>query len=596
MEQARFTAAQQRPEQPVDPAEFVRNLNPSLRRQVLADMDDSVLAVLPPEMSTEAQGLRRELQQRRYQLETERALTRSDFSQLLRQRGTGSGFQSIARLFPGRQINTWKVTDGPSGSVSSRKLGRQLLDPESLTCLLVLLFLNDSTLNASRLHRILRNLSYHNPTKQWIILALISILRRTSSFHQDNVNKPQHSNDSTSTNNRTSYTTPSGKSKAKKSRNNTTASSLCEEVPPTGNEAGSALSVQQQHWLSRTLDLAFGGCVNIFQLQKIGRKSTDYFVRVHQQACLDVCKQTLEALSFLAKNFPSSFSPTAEAETKNSLQNTDDQPGPSNSSSSSRNYGNEDLDSQNEFWDILVRLNSSTSNMKGKSSSKTLKDFPKLSESTSFVTSPLGQILSMLSHPVVKQNTMLTDKLLRLLSVISMSLPERPKHLQAQRVNREHVNIDNSEQLADNSVLPPDNAILPPELSHPIHTVTFADTDDVLVSPEPMLPPRTAVDEDEPGSTTGEAATACSETASVTSSLFVELPENADDRSLEVRSPRPGSIISAFSEGTVVQSDISTATGEQNILPEQDAETMAMEVDTVSHPISDTSSGGMIIL
>lgn len=120
-EQARFTAAQQRPEQPVDPAEFVRNLNPTLRRQVLADMDDTVLAVLPPELSTEAQGLRRELEQRRAN-QMERAMTRSDFSQFLRHTGisragaSGPGFQSIARLFPRGQMNSWKVTDGPPGS------------------------------------------------------------------------------------------------------------------------------------------------------------------------------------------------------------------------------------------------------------------------------------------------------------------------------------------------------------------------------------------------------------------------------------------------------------------------------------------------
>ena len=55
--------------------------------------------------------------------------------------------------------------------------------------------------------------------------------------------------------------------------------------------------------------------MNIFQLHKesdSSRKPWDYFVTVHQQACLDVSKQTLEALSFLAKNFPSSFTPQFE--------------------------------------------------------------------------------------------------------------------------------------------------------------------------------------------------------------------------------------------------------------------------------------------
>lgn len=160
MEQARYQASQQRPEDVVDPAEFVRNLNPSLRRQVLADMDDTVLAVLPPELSSEAQGLRREVEQRQLQRQ------RSTFSQMIQRhqdmanRYGSSGFQ-LARIFPRGQMNSWKVTDGNANmGVGAKKVGRQLLDPESLTCILVLLFLNDSTLNAARLHRILRNLSY----------------------------------------------------------------------------------------------------------------------------------------------------------------------------------------------------------------------------------------------------------------------------------------------------------------------------------------------------------------------------------------------------------------------------------------------------
>lgn len=542
-------------------------------------MDDSVLAVLPPELTNEAQGLRRELQQRRMQIQAERALTRSDFSQLLRHRGPGSGFQSIARLFPGRQINTWKVTDGHPGSIGSKKLGRQLLDPESLTCLLVLLFLNDSTLNASRLHRILRNLSYHHSTKHWIILALISILRRTSSFHQETTAFSTLSKQQYEANTSNSMLLAETKSKSPKQQE----PGLCVELPAS-SESGTS-SIQQNHWLSRTLNLAFGGCVNIFQLQRVGRKPTDYFVTVHQQACLDVCKQILEALSFLAKNFPSSFSPSVENYNSTETENLDP-PGPSNLRN--KEYGS-DNDSQSEFWDILVRLNSSTTGLKGKATQKTLKDFPKLSETTSFVTSPLGQILSMLSHPVVKQSTMLTDKLLRLLAVISMSLPERPKHLQTQCLNRQH---DRTPQ--DNSVIPPDNAILPSEIQHPIHTVTFADTDDVLTSHEPMLPAQ-RIDDYEPDTTSAEAATVCSETASVASSLYVEPPEIADGRILtDVRSPRQGSIVSAFSDGTIVQSDISGAIGEQNIHPEQDADTMAMDVDTVSHPTSDTSSGGIV--
>ena len=407
-------------------------------------------------------------------------------------------------------MSSWKVTDGHPNSSGQKKLGRQLLDPESLTCLLVLLFLNDSTLNAARLHRILRNLSYHNPTKQWIILALISILRRTSSLNQENMaalNKQFAAPTST----------PSASSSNKSPRSSkrvVKSGDFCEELPPNSNVSQSSV---HEHWLSRTLNLAFGGCVNIFQIHKEtegSRKPWDYFVTVHQQACLDVSKQTLEALSFLAKNFPSSFTPQLE-------KNKEEE----NQGESGAKEPDTEASSQTEFWDVLVRLNSSRSGQKGKAPSKSLKEFPKVENSSSFVGSPLVKILSMLSHPVIKQSTLLTDKLLRLLAVISMSLPERPKQLQARQVDNIH-DSETQSQPPDNPVLPPDNPVLPPEIPHPIHTVTFADTDDVLTSREPY---DESIDYDR-DQNVAESVTACSETASVTSSLYVEPPEIAEGK------------------------------------------------------------------
>ena len=554
MEQARYQASQQRPEDVVDPAEFVRNLNPSLRRQVLADMDDTVLAVLPPELSSEAQGLRREVEQRQLQRQ------RSTFSQMIQRhqdmanRYGSSGFQ-LARIFPRGQMNLWKVTDGNANmGVGAKKVGRQLLDPESLTCILVLLFLNDSTLNAARLHRILRNLSYHNPTKQWLIYALISILRRTSSYQQE----------------QTSTHKPSSVlSDPRLLKDNREI--ICEELSPNNESEMNDLS--HTHWLSRTLNLAFGGCINIFQLQKVGKKASDSFVSVHQQACLDVCKQTLEALSFLAKNFPTSFAPITENEKKNEAK--DEAPGPSR-------FALED-DNQSEFWDILVRLNASGSGLKGKAMLKNLRDFPKVKASSVFVTSPLGQILSMLSHPVVKQSAMLTDKLLRLLAVISMSLPEKPRYLQAQPVDVVHESSPDAR--------PPDDEVLS-EIPHQMHTVTFADTDDVLPRPEQIMS-----DDDTDANRTEASGTACSETTSVTSSLLVEAPEINSDSILlpPVIRQHPtitgtGSVLSGFSDGTVAQSDISGIT--EHIRAEHDS----MDVDHQSHAISDTSSTGKKLL
>lgn len=42
----------------------------------------------------------------------------------------------------------------------------------------------------------------------------------------------------------------------------------------------------------------------------------------------------------------------------------------------------------------------------------------------SLEASPLGQLMNMLSHPVIRRSSLLTEKLLRLLSLISIALPD----------------------------------------------------------------------------------------------------------------------------------------------------------------------------
>ncbi len=77
---------------------------------------------------------------------------------------------------------------GQAGQLAIDKLsrgGRQLLDHESLTCLLVLLFIDDTRLNIAKLHRVIRNLCIHGPSRAWIIKALLSILEKVSGGRQD---------------------------------------------------------------------------------------------------------------------------------------------------------------------------------------------------------------------------------------------------------------------------------------------------------------------------------------------------------------------------------------------------------------------------
>lgn len=57
--------------------------------------------------------------------------------------------------------------------------GRQLLDHEALTCLIILLFVDEPKLNINRLHRVLKNLCHHIPTRIWVVNSLLAIMERT---------------------------------------------------------------------------------------------------------------------------------------------------------------------------------------------------------------------------------------------------------------------------------------------------------------------------------------------------------------------------------------------------------------------------------
>lgn len=68
-EQQRVAAQNSNPEVPVDPDSFFRSLPPSLRRQVLSDLDDSQIRLLSVDIANEARSLRQEneVRQRQFQ-------------------------------------------------------------------------------------------------------------------------------------------------------------------------------------------------------------------------------------------------------------------------------------------------------------------------------------------------------------------------------------------------------------------------------------------------------------------------------------------------------------------------------------------------
>lgn len=143
----------------------------------------------------------------------------------------------------------------------------KLLDPDSLTTLLLFLFIEDPKMNFSRLHRVVRNLCYHLPTRDWIINALISIIQRT------NEDKPVHS--------------------------------IKKCIKPL--------------WLKLRVDAAFGYKSNVFFINKVKEEFDNenndetipnvYAININPQAAQIIVRNCLDMLFVLAKHFPRSFVP-----------------------------------------------------------------------------------------------------------------------------------------------------------------------------------------------------------------------------------------------------------------------------------------------
>ncbi len=546
-------------------------------------MDDSVLAVLPPDVSSEAMGLRRELEQRRAQYMQERAFDQSEavsmFSQLLRHSGeramerarhrTADGavqFTHVRRILPGA-CSGWGIRQSNNEAASKKTLSRQLVDHDGVACLLVLLFLDEPKLNIGRLHRVLKNISFHKGTRLWIIKALISVIIRTSGMVQD------------------------GLSRLMKSPNSSTQKTPSKKTQSSHASDESLSSRKSAQWLSRSLDSSFGNRVDLFEIRIPPGKVSDKgsYVSVHPHAASFVNKHIVEALLFLAKNFPSSFTPFA------SKKDEDEQKKGESSKSNEKKDNEEAMDDKVrntdislDFWNILYRLNSVGPGRKGKLPLKSSKDIFKDEVVESFDNSPLGQLLAMLSHPVIKRNTALIDKLLRLLAIISMSLPEPSKQEDAPATSSAIVEEPEVE------------ASLPVATTQP--TVTFAAEDTIverspLVVDESVLPENSdvtpgtvaAVSEETDHDLIFPGASHFSETSSVTSSLFVESSpapiDTVDNIPAGVRSPRAESVLSYLSDGTLAgHSDISG--------PAAGAHEEPMEIDRASHVVSDTSSNG----
>ncbi|XP_056665905.1 E3 ubiquitin-protein ligase HUWE1-like [Monodelphis domestica] len=411
---------------PMDPVTFIQTLPSDLRRSVLEDMEDSVLAVMPPDIAAEAQALRREQEARQRQLMHERLFGHSSTSALsailrspaFTSRLSGNRGVQYTRLAVQRggtfQMGGSSSHNRPSGSNMESLLrlrGRLLLDHEALSCLLVLLFVDEPKLNTSRLHRVLRNLCYHAQTRQWVIRSLLSILQRSSESELC-IETPK---------------SVATEDKGKKSSKGCTSSSL-DARPLDLLHKMESKSSSQLSWLSVSMDAALGCRTNIFQIQRSGsRKHMEKHagcgstVHIHPQAAPVVCRHVLDTLIQLAKVFPSHFTQQRTKETNYESEKSNKQacspcPGQSTSSGIST-----------DFWDLLVKLDNMNVSRKGKNSIRSVPVSAGGEGETSpysLEASPLGQLMNMLSHPVIRRSSLLTEKLLRLLSLISIALPE----------------------------------------------------------------------------------------------------------------------------------------------------------------------------
>lgn len=236
-----------------------------------------------------------------------------------------------------------------------------MLDPEALTCLLVLLFIDEPKLNTTRLHRVLRNLCYHAPTRSWLMRALISIIQHSgdsmpnllantlcveekgkgkgkkssATFPTTVANTPTVSSSSSSSIASVSGAFSNSQMPMEASSSTTTATtttSLQSMQPDNATTPLGALGSRpgSGSWLSISLEAALGCRANVFQIHRApGKKPTSSSatshttISIHPQAATVVCKHVLETMISLAKIFAFHFLPATKTKEVKGSENKD---------------------------------------------------------------------------------------------------------------------------------------------------------------------------------------------------------------------------------------------------------------------------------
>ena len=326
---------------------------------------------------------------------------------------------------------------------------KQMLDQEALTCLLVLLFLDQNKLHNNRLHRIVKNVSQHQPTRAWILSSLLAIIRETSIVPTA---LPTHPHLSTTCPMPPPLTPKQGSSLDHPASSSSSSShyqgALVTSTPNVattctsgsgggGGGGGGIGSFSPQHhstmphWLNLSINAALGSHAKVFRFEHSGKIGPNAKVHVHPLAAVSICGNVLELLIFLARQFPSSFLPSQllPKDTK------DKSSGTSGASTSSTGAGagastSSAEDSLSEvvsnFWQVLLKLDGAASR-KGKGALKSFQYSDSVShwqENEMFSASIMGQLMALFQNDLIRNSITLTDKLLRALSVASSAIPK----------------------------------------------------------------------------------------------------------------------------------------------------------------------------
>ena len=159
-----------------DPASFIQGLDPRLRQQILSEMDTESISRLPTELASEARTLqqrnRTALEQRQMRFleqRTHRMSRRPNFT---------SGRPSMMNRPASRFVRDLQTRYGNKRTFPPLP-PKHLIDSDSLSCLMVLLFINDSNIQHQKLHRVLKNIFIHKEGRKWITNTLLQIVQRT---------------------------------------------------------------------------------------------------------------------------------------------------------------------------------------------------------------------------------------------------------------------------------------------------------------------------------------------------------------------------------------------------------------------------------